>query len=379
MKLNYQKEAAAVQQEYIDLIETLCAIPAPLHGEAARAEFVLAWLEKNGLHGGRIDGAGNVVFPYDCIAGKYIAFTAHMDTVFQETEPFSVTHEGTIAKCPGIGDDTANMAAMLLLARWAVRNQVRFAHPLLFVWDTGEEGLGDLRGVRGLMKDYEGRIEALVALDAVYPNMTNSAVGSVRYCITIETAGGHSYRNFGAPNAIERAAALIETLYKQDLPQLEGSSTTYNVGMISGGTSINTIAQQAEILYEFRSDRAENLRQMERQMREILQDAEKTCSCLTCREIGRRPAGGARAAGQEALEQRWIAAVAAGLPEREVKASSGSTDCNIPLSQGIPAICIGGYRGGSAHTHEEWIDYASLETGYELLLRFLTSFAQEAQ
>lgn len=376
MNVDVRQEAAAVYQEYIDLIETLCAIPAPLHGEGARARFVLDWLEKNGLNGGRIDKSGNVIFPYNCIGEKYIAFTAHMDTVFLETDPFAVTHEGSVAKCPGIGDDTANMAAMLLLARWAIHKQVQFDHPLLFVWDTGEEGLGDLRGVRGLMEDYAGHIAALVALDAVYPNMVNSAVGSVRYRITIETAGGHSYRNFGSPNAIERMAALIETFYQQLLPEIEGCTTTFNVGVVSGGTSVNTIAQSAELLYEFRSDRLEGLERMDAQMRRILQEAEKTCSRLTFEEIGRRPAGGAPASGQAALEQHWIDAVAAILPDRKVKAMAGSTDCNIPLSQGIPAICIGGYRGGAAHTHEEWIDYDSLETGYALLLRFLTSFAQ---
>lgn len=374
--MDVRKEAAAVHQEYIDLIEALCAIPAPLHGEGARARFVLDWLEKNGLSGGRIDEAGNVIFPYNCATEKYIAFTAHMDTVFPETEPFSVIHEGNIARCPGIGDDTANMAAMLLLARWAVRNQVAFRYPLLFVWDTGEEGLGDLRGVRGLLRDYAGRIGALVALDGVYPKLIHRAVGSVRYRICIETEGGHSFRNFGSPNAIERMAALIEALYRQSLPQVEGSHTTFNVGTMSGGTSVNTIAQRAEMLYEYRSDSREALDRMEQQLRALLAEQEKTCLRLTCEEIGNRPAGSVSGAEQTALEQRWLDAVEALLPGTEVKAGAGSTDCNIPLSQGIPAICIGGYRGGAAHTHEEWIDYDSLDTGYALLLHFLVSFTQ---
>lgn len=376
MNVDVRKEAAAVHQEYIDLIEALCAIPAPLDGESARARFVMDWLKQNGLSSAHIDEAGNAVFSYNCISGKYIAFTAHMDTVFPETEPFPVTHEGNIARCPGIGDDTANMAAMLLLARWAVRNQVAFQSPLLFVWDTGEEGLGDLRGVRGLLRDYAGRIAALVALDGVYPKLIHRAVGSVRYRICIETEGGHSFRNFGSPNAIERMASLIEALYRQPLPQIKDSHTTFNVGTINGGTSVNTIAQSAEMLYEYRSDSQEALDKMEQQLYTLLTEQEKNCLHLTCEEIGNRPAGSVSGAEQTALEQRWLDAVAALLPGAEVKAGAGSTDCNIPLSQGIPAICIGGYRGGAAHTHEEWIDYDSLDTGYALLLHFLASFTQ---
>ena len=374
--MDFDQEAARLHEEYIALLEELCAIPAPLHEEGARARFVLGWLEKNGLHGGRIDEAGNVVLPYDCAAGDYIVFTAHMDTVFPEKQTFPVLHEGHIAKCPGIGDDTANMAALLLLARWAVGGKHRFDHPLLFAWDTGEEGLGDLSGVRALMRQYGTHTAALVALDSVYPNMVCKAVGSVRYRIAIETNGGHSFRNFGSPNAIERMAQLIGALYRQPLPRYEGSHTTYNVGTITGGTSVNTIAQNAEMLYEFRSDRAEALEDMERQMHALLAECERDDVRLSCEEIGRRPAGSVDTAAQRRLEEHWRVAVAAELPGTEVHGSAGSTDCNIPLSMGIPAICVGGYRGGSAHTHEEWIDYDSLTPGYALLLRFLASFAQ---
>ncbi len=374
MKLDFYKEAEASEAELISLIEALCAIPAPLHEERGRANFVMNWLSENQLSGAYIDNFGNVVLPYRCCDKKYIAFTAHMDTVFPEKAVIPVAHEGTIAECPGIGDDTTNMAAELLLARWVIQNKIQLSYPLLFVWDTGEEGLGDLKGARGLMEEYDGQIEAMVALDAVYSTMINRAVGSVRYRITIETEGGHSFRNFGSPNAIERAAALVERLYQQSLPKIPDSHTTFNVGMISGGTSVNTIAQNATFLYEFRSDTTETLQYMEAQLKKILENAKKDCKDLTVELIGRRPAGGDRAAKQAALEKRWIDAAKAVLPEMNVKILPGSTDCNMPLSQGIPAICVGIYRGGAAHTYEEWVDYRSLKTGYEILLRFVNSF-----
>lgn len=376
MKLDFCKEAEASEAELISLIEALCAIPAPLHEECGRAKFVMNWLFENGLDGAYIDDFGNVILPYRCCDKKYIAFTAHMDTVFPEKTAIPVMHEGSIAECPGIGDDTTNMAAELLLARWVIRNKLQLSYPLLFVWDTGEEGLGDLKGARGLMEEYEGQIEGLVALDAVYSTMINRAVGSVRYRITIETEGGHSFRNFGSPNAIERAAALIEKLYQQPLPELPDSHTTFNVGMISGGTSVNTIAQKAKFLYEFRSDATEALDDMDAQLKRLLEEAKKECKGLTAELLGKRPAGAGRAEKQTALEQRWMDAVGAVLPEMHVKVIPGSTDCNMPLSQGIPAICVGIYRGGAAHTYEEWVDYKSLKTGYEILLRFVGSLVQ---
>ena len=380
MKDHITIQAQKTEAELEELIEALCTIPAPLGQEWARAEFVQDWLNGNGLTGSWIDRSGNVIFPYSCNSEKYIAFTAHMDTVFPETEPFPFVREGTIAKCPGIGDDTANMAALMLAARWVVQQRLCFPYSLLFVWDTGEEGLGNLNGVRGLMEDYADRIAALVALDGVYPGLIDGAVGSVRWRIRAKTSGGHSFRNFGSPNAIERMAALIGALYAQPLPDAEGARTTFNVGSIAGGTSVNTIAQACEILYEVRSDSAAALNAMECALNALVRDAQQRGGVdFSCEEIGLRPASGARAEGQDALESHWKRAVQAVLPGQEVRCTSGSTDCNIPLSMAIPAMCVGAYRGGAAHTREEWIDCASLSTGYALLLHLFHSFAQEDQ
>ena len=275
MKDHITIQAQKTEAELEALIEALCTIPAPLGQEWARAEFVQDWLNGNGLTGSWIDRSGNVIFPYSCNSEKYIAFTAHMDTVFPETEPFPFVREGTIAKCPGIGDDTANMAALMLAARWVVQQRLCFPYSLLFVWDTGEEGLGNLNGVRGLMEDYADRIAALVALDGVYPGLIDGAVGSVRWRIRAKTSGGHSFRNFGSPNAIERMAALIGAPYAQPLPDAEGARTTFNVGSIAGGTSVTTIAQACEILYEVRSDSAAALNAMECALNALVRDAQQ--------------------------------------------------------------------------------------------------------
>lgn len=371
MKDHITIQAQKTEAELEALIEALCTIPAPLGQEWARAEFVQDWLNGNGLTGSWIDRSGNVIFPYSCNSEKYIAFTAHMDTVFPETEPFPFVREGTIAKCPGIGDDTANMAALMLAARWVVQQRLCFPYSLLFVWDTGEEGLGNLNGVRGLMEDYADRIAALVALDGVYPGLIDGAVGSVRWRIRAKTSGGHSFRNFGSPNAIERMAALIGALYAQPLPDAEGARTTFNVGSIAGGTSVNTIAQDASMLYEYRSEDLSCQEEMRRQFEGIIETYRAGGLDIEVKVLGNRPcAGEIDRERQQALTEELTALILRHSGEEPV-VSASSTDCNVPLSMGINAICFGVCLGGGAHTRGEWIDEKSLPVGYTIAGEYL--------
>ena len=268
------------------------------------------------------------------------------------------------------------MAALMLAARWVVQQRLCFPYSLLFVWDTGEEGLGNLNGVRGLMEDYADRIAALVALDGVYPGLIDGAVGSVRWRIRAKTSGGHSFRNFGSPNAIERMAALIGALYAQPLPDAEGACTTFNVGSIAGGTSVNTIAQACEILYEVRSDSAAALNTMECALNALVRGAQQRGGVdFSCEEIGRRPAP---ARGRRD-RTRWnpIGSV-------RCRRYCRGRRCAALL---VPPTAISPFHGHSRHVWEpigrrgpycgEWIDCASLSTGYALLLHLFHSFAQE--
>ena len=187
-----------------------------------------------------------MVFPYACEdGGKVVIMAAHMDTVFPEETPLGVREEGDKAFCPGIGDDTANLAVLLVLAAWFAQHAPRTEQGIVFVCNVCEEGLGNLKGTRALMRQWAARTVAFLSLDCTCEAVFHRAVGSKRYRVTAHTEGGHSFSAFGNTNAIEVIARLVQDIYALPVPQHAGSTTTYNVGLIEGGTSVNAIAQQA--------------------------------------------------------------------------------------------------------------------------------------
>ncbi len=358
-----------------ELIFHLCTIPSPSNHEELRAAFIKQWLEKLGAEGVYIDDALNVVYPYQCgKSDKLLAIMAHTDTVFPDMEPFSVKVDGNIAACPGIGDDTANLAILLLLIKYVIENKLKSENGVLFVLNAGEEGLGNLKGSRQIVKDYAGRIAEFVSLDGSYTGICDKAVGSMRYMVELATEGGHSYGAFGNRNAIQRLASIVEKLYAIEVPHDGGSKTTYNVGMISGGTSVNTIAQQAEMMYEYRSDSQKCLDTMGRYFNDIIEDARKDCVSLTVTVLGERPCmGDVPQDRQAALLEKAKQAISAFAPG-DLPTYSGSTDCNISFSLGIPSVCFGGYIGRGAHTREEYIMLDSLPVGFRIIASFLFSY-----
>ena len=377
------KELSPKAQAFLDenrksieeLLFTLCGIPSPSNHEEKRAEYIKQWLENIGAEGVYIDEALNVVFPYQCEGkNELLAIMAHTDTVFPDMEPFTVKVDGNIAACPGIGDDTANVAILLTLIKYVVTNKLNAPKGVLFVLNSGEEGLGNLKGSRQIVKDFGDRISEFVSLDGSYTGICNKSVGSMRYKVELDTEGGHSYGSFGNRNAIQRLAAVIEKLYEVEVPHDGDSKTTYNVGMISGGTSVNTIAQHAEMLYEYRSDSRICLETMGKYFSEIIEEAKKDCLNLKVTVLGERPCmGDVDAQRQEALMQKVKQAIATRYHE-EVKTYPGSTDCNIPFSVGIPSVCFGGYIGKGAHTREVHIMLDSMVTGTDIIAAFLLDY-----
>lgn len=362
-------------EELVSLIKELCAIPAPSHHEEKRAEFCKAWLEAAGARGVSIDRALNVVCPVNLTDdNEIVVFMAHTDTVFPDREPMPLREEGDKLCCPGVGDDTANLACLLLTARYLIQSGKNPSCGILFVANSCEEGLGNLKGCRQLMEDYKGRVKEVISIDGGLGGIMNKAVGSHRYRIWVKTEGGHSYGAFGNRNAIHLLSSLIASLYTVKVPQNGDSKTTYNVGAISGGTSVNTIAQYAEMLYEYRSDDRECLKKMERMLEKMLDAYRATGIEIGCELLGERPCmGDVDPLSQKDLENRAAAAMERAVGEKPFF-HSGSTDCNIPFSLGIPAVCFGAYRGAGAHTREEYIYPESLKTGMSLLLDFIGSY-----
>ncbi len=361
--------------QLIALTAELCAIPAPSRHEEHRADFCRRWLADHGAQGVYIDSAKNVIWDWQCEGkNEVVCVAAHTDTVFPDMTPFTMEIRDGRAYCPAVGDDTVNVAMLMLIMAYVAEYRPECEKGMLFVLNACEEGLGNLDGVRQLFKDWDGRIGEFITFDGSYKHICARAVGSVRYRIRIETEGGHSFSAFGNRNAIEKMARLISLLYDIKVPRLHGVRTTYNVGEIKGGTSINTIAQSAEMLYEYRSDAREGLSAMRRKFCEAVERIRPSCGKLTVEVLGERPcSGNVDQLKQRSLIQRAADAVEQHTGERP-DVTSGSTDCNLPLSLGIPAICFGGYLGAGAHTREEYIELKSLPAGFKSLMAFVMSY-----
>jgi len=354
------------QQEAYELLLELAQIPSPSNHEEKRAEFCKAWLEKNGAEGVYIDEALNVIYPVGCTEeNPLVVFAAHIDVVFPDTESLPLKVENGRICCPGVGDDTTNVVALLMIARYIAQNKLTPKDGgMLLVFDAGEEGLGDLKGTRRLVDVFGHRMKEFISLDCTSVMLVPSAVGSHRYRVSIDTEGGHSFANFGNRNAIAYLASLIDTLYSMKVP--EYGHTTYNVGTISGGTSVNTIAQHAEMLYEYRSDDVRSLDLMKKHFEAAIEFYRTKGIAVTVEKVGDRPCSmGVPEEAQKALIARSVATLKRHTG-KDVVLMENSTDCNIPLSRGIPSVAFGCYEGEGAHTREEYVEIDSLLPGLKI-------------
>lgn len=365
------------RQEAYDLLLELAQIPAPSNLEEKRALFCKSWLEAQGAEGVYVDEALNVIYPVGVTdENPLVCFVAHSDVVFPDETPLPLAVEDGKIFCPGIGDDTANVVALMMAAKLITKHKLMPKDlGLLLVINSGEEGLGNLKGTRKLMEDFGHRIREFISLDAHDCQGISVAVGSRRYKIEVETEGGHSFTAFGNRNAIAYLASLIDTLYTIKVPPK--GKTTYNVGTISGGTSVNTIAQHAEMLYEFRSDDRESLEIMDKHLMAAIEFYRAKGVQVHVTSVGDRPCG-----GDVDLEKHRT------MMERANEASirhygrphsfgRGSTDCNIPLSMGIPSICVGCYNGDRSHTRQEWVEIESLLPGLKFAADMIFNYLEE--
>ena len=353
----------------IQTLKELCAIPAPSGKEEKRAAYCKKWLEEKGAEGVYIDSALNVIYPLNCgDSDEITVFVAHMDTVFPDMEAMPYIDDGEKIYCPGVGDDTASLAVLLMLVKYYVDNRVKPNKGILFVCNAGEEGLGNLKGTKQLFRDYEGRISQFISLDSKLNVANDHCAGSHRYEVEVLTEGGHSFQKFGTPNAIAELARIVAQIYSIALPVKEGVRTTYNVGNISGGTSVNTIAQSAKILCEYRSEDKDCLAYMEERFESIFDAARSDSVTVNVKKIGDRPCSNIEDDKLEEL-RKIVRPIIEDVIRQPLQFMSASTDCNIPLSLGIPAMCIGVYAGAGSHTRQEWVEKASLVSGLEIAIR----------
>ena len=345
-----------------NLIE-LTEIEAPPFKEEKRAKEFAKRLQLAGLENVWIDSIGNVIgFLKGSIGNKNIAINAHIDTVFPEGTDVRVQVRNDTLYAPGIGDDTRGLAMLLTIAETIKMNNIEPLNNIIFIGTVGEEGLGDLRGVRYLFENNNPKIDSWIAIDGgSIGRVNNQALGSYRYEVVFDGPGGHSWGAFGLVNPHHALGYGIKNfIEKADLYTSSGPKTSYNVGVISGGTSINSIPFESSMLIDIRSIEPNRLDDMEEILFNSMQKALKEQNemkrsgsdlTLTINKIGNRPSG--KVEESVPLIQRTIAATQ--YMGVEPRLTIGSTDSNIPISIGVPAVTIGrGGEGGGAHSLDEW-------------------------
>ena len=340
----------------------LCEIPSPPFKETRRAEAYRKAFEALGLQNVRIDGAGNVLGERPGQAPRpHLVFTAHLDTVFPGETRVQTSREGAVIKGPGISDDCRGLAVILGVVRALNDGNIQTPGSITFVGTVGEEGLGDLRGVKHLFNvELKGRIDRFVSVDGAGMGITHIGVGSLRYRVAFKGPGGHSYGAFGIANPIHALGRAIEKIADLQVPRQP--KTTFNVGRIGGGTSVNAIASEAWMEVDLRSSDRAALTALEAGFQKSLDVAlaeenerwgNRGRLVLEKTLVGNRPAG-RTPAGAPIVEAAISVTRALGL---QVSLEEGSTDSNIAMSLGIPAITVDG--GGSAtgtHSLDEAFD-----------------------
>ena len=365
-----------------ELIE-LTEIPAPPFKEKVRGLVYLEKLRKLGLSDVEMDAEGNVM---GLRKGKgtasMLAVLAHLDTVFPEGTDVKVKRQGSKLSAPGVGDDTRGLA--LLLASIRALNAAKFetASDILFVGNVGEEGEGDLRGVKYLLTKgkYKDKVKQFISIDGGEPGpITNAGTGSKRYRVTFTGPGGHSYGAFGLVNPAYAMGNAITKFAKLSVP--EKPKTTFNVGVLSGGTSVNSIPFEVSMDIDMRSESREELNKLVDAFHGLLFEAaaEENKARSTAQGMIKVEAKliGDRPSGETPKDSMFVQKVAAVVQAFGLTPSYtiSSTDSNIPISMGIPAVTIGRGKGGRQHSLDEWVDVeekSSLLAAQVAIATFLT-------
>jgi tripeptide aminopeptidase len=363
--------AKSTESQTIDDQIRFCEVPAPPFKETARGEVLKREFAQLGLQNVRVDRAGNVLGdrPGEGLHPRLV-LAAHLDTVFPEETNVKVTRRGAILEGPGIGDNCRGLAVLVAVIRAMNQASVRTPGPITFVANVGEEGLGDLRGMKALFGEtMKGQIDRFVSLDNADPQVTIIGVGSHRYRITFKGPGGHSFAEFGLPNpanALGRAVAKISEFQVTDNPR-----TTFNVGRIGGGTSVNAIPSEAWMEVDLRSSDPASLAALDAKFRQAVDRAVVEENARWGRPgvitvvkdlVGDRPAGSI-SNDAPIVETALASARAVGLP---VGISEGSTDANIAMGLNIPAVTVGGGgRSMNAHAPNESYDSTDSWRGTE--------------
>jgi len=350
------------EAHFIDEQVRICEIPAPPYHEEARGKELERMFKSLGLENVHIDKAGNVIGTRPgASAHPNLVFQAHLDTVFPEGTDVKVKRDGTLLKAPGIGDDCRGLVVVLSVIQALKEANVKTPGTITFVADTGEEGLGDLRGTKNLFNDsLKGQIDKFISVDGTGLSVTNVGVGSYRYRAEFKGPGGHSFGAFGMANPIQAMGRAIAKIDAFEVPT--NPKTTFNVGRVGGGTSVNAIPFECWMEVDMRSSDKTSLESVNTRFKAAIKDAvdeenrrwpSRGSITVNPELVGYRPPGNTSSDSAIVL----TALAASKIFGFSGKLGEGSTDSNVPMNLGIPAITIGGGgKGTGAHGLDETFD-----------------------
>jgi len=355
-------------EKLIELAIEIQQIPAPTFGETERGEFVRAKFAEQRLAGISQDKLGNI---YARLPGKGgtapLVIVAHLDTVFPLEANLDIRHEQGRIYGPGLGDNSLGVAALFGLVQLIRERKLDLGGDLWLVADVGEEGLGDLRGMRAVVERFGDPVLGYLILEGMaLGHIYHRAVGVRRYHVTARTSGGHSWSDYGQPSAVHELARLVTQLAAIHPPVQP--RTTLNVGVIGGGTTVNTLAAEAWFELDLRSEEPHALSLLAGEVENLIAAANGPGVSMEFRITSQRPAG------ELSPNHRFVRLALESLHEQGIDGilTTGSTDANIPLGRGIPAVVLGVTSGGGAHSQNEFIHTAPIEQGMEQIFHFVS-------
>jgi tripeptide aminopeptidase len=341
------------------------SIPAPTFHEEARRAYMQNEFKQAGLLDIEVDSVGNLLGRVPGSSKPALIISAHLDSVFPEHTPLEIQHTDNRIVGPGIGDNAISLAVLLELAIDLTSTQL--AADVWLVANVGEEGLGNLLGMKEIARRFGDEVSAYIVLEGMsLGQIYNAGLPVRRYRLTVKTEGGHAWNHAGRTSAIHELMAVGSQVTKLPLPQQ--IRTSLNIGQIDGGISVNSIASRASLVMDLRSEGEATLEKLEQEVMKCIKDHPWGEARYEVEQIGQRP-GGKLAEGHPLLSIAIDAVRSVG--ECNVEIRSGSTDANVPLSMGFPAICLGLTYGGGAHSLQEYIELEPIVRGYQALVQLI--------
>jgi len=343
-------------------------LASPTFGEKKRAELVYNLFHGAGLKSIKMDAINNVYgIRRGKASNKMVMISAHLDTVFPDTTDLTIKREADRIAAPGLGDNALAVATLLTIQDYLNDNHITLPFDVCFVANSCEEGLGDLQGIKKALESVEKKPEAVIVLEGVgVEELCFQGIGSKRYQVSVQAPGGHSWGDYGQESAIHTLVKIAARLTAMDVCQ--NPKTSFNIGTIQGGTSVNTIAQNASCLLDFRSESTTELDHITKMAENIITPFQSDTIKISLDIIGHRPAGKIKA--DHWFKKRCID-VFESIHGKTPILKAISTDANIPLSTGLPAVCIGLTKGDNVHRLDEYIEISPLKDGLLYVLTLL--------